>query len=263
MEKGIAGAFQRHFQNVYSNHDSPLHELLWSEFQDKFATYVHDHIYDSISPCYLSWADMEAVIGKLKIGKSSSGQIKPEHIFHGCTKLVFHLHFLFNAMIQHGVVVDDFLKGTITPIVKDTEGDVCSSSNYPGITLGSLLSKLFEFAIDLKVSPFLDTDGLQFSFKKRTSTAHALFTLRSTVDYFNKRGSDIFAAFLDCSKDLPGLDYCKFGSPMHQPFRGGQDTHEGEHQISSSRFSTQLSCIKIGVNIPLSDIPPPNPPSPF
>ena len=33
------------------------------------------------------------------------------------------------------------------------------------------------------------------SFKGRTSTSHALFTLRSTVEY-----SDVFTAFLDCTK---------------------------------------------------------------
>ena len=206
-EVGIARAFRRHFCNVYSNHDSPSHELLRSEFQTNFDAYYREHINDSISPFYLSWADMETVISKLKLGKSSSGRIKPEHIFHGCSKLTLHLHLLFNAMIQHGMVVDDFLKGTITPIVKDAQGDVCSSSNYRGITLGSLFSKLFEFAIDLKVSPFLDADCLQFGFKKRTSTSHALYSLRSTVDYFNKHGSDVFVAFLDCSKAFDRISH--------------------------------------------------------
>ena len=33
-------------------------------------------------------------------------------------------------MIQHGFVVDYFLKGMITPIVKDSQGDLTSSSNF-------------------------------------------------------------------------------------------------------------------------------------
>ena len=106
-------------------------------------------------------------MGKLKIGKSSSGLIRPEHVFYGSPKLVIHLHFLFNAMIQHGIIVDDFLRGTITPIVKDSQGDVSDSNNYRGITIGGLFSKLFEFALDAKLSPFLETDHLQFGFKKK------------------------------------------------------------------------------------------------
>ena len=171
-EGGIADAFGKHFQKVYSNHDTPMHESLRSDFKAQFASYLDSHSNDSIAPYYISWAEMVEIIGMLKLGKSSSGMIKPEHIFHGSTKLILHLHLLFNAMIQHGIVVNEFLHGDITPIVKDTQGDISSSSNYRGITLGSLFSKLFEFALDLKVTPFLDTEHLQFGFKKRTSTSH-------------------------------------------------------------------------------------------
>ena len=57
------------------------------------------------------------------------------------------------------------------------------------------------------MTPFLDSDCLQFGFKKRTSTSHALYTLRSTVDHFNKRGSDAFVAFLDCSKAFDRISH--------------------------------------------------------
>ena len=103
-------------------------------------------------------------------------------------------------MIQHGTVPGDFLLGTITPIVKDNQGDLSDCNNYRGITLGNLFAKLFEFAIDLKVGPYLTSDVLQFGFKKKTSTSHALFDLRTTIDYFTTRKSDLYVAFLDCSK---------------------------------------------------------------
>ena len=111
-----------------------------------------------------------------------------------------HLHFICNAMIQHGIVVDDFLWGTITPFVKDSQGDVSDPHNYRGLTLGGLFSKLFEFYLDAKLSHFLGTDDLQFGFKKKTSPAHALFTLKTTVNHFTRHGSDVFVAFLDCTK---------------------------------------------------------------
>ena len=206
-EGGIAGAFRNHFRRVYSNHSTPAHESLKSEFHDQFAAYYGSHVHDSISPFYLSWSDMTEVLGKLKTGKSSAGSIRPERVLHGSVKLALHLHLLFNSMIQHGIVVGDFLKGTITPIIKDSEGDVSDSSNYRGITLGGLFSKLFESAIDLKISPYLGSDYLQFGFKKRTSTSHALFTLKSTVDYFNMRGSDVFVGFLDCTKAFDRISH--------------------------------------------------------
>ena len=204
---GIAGAFRNHFRRVYSNHNTPAHESLKNEFDEKFSSYFRDHIDDSIGPCYLSWADMVEILGKLRVGKSSSGYIKPEHIIHGSDKLTFHLHLLFNALIQHGFVVSDFMTGTVTPIIKDAEGDVSDSANYRGITLGCLFSKLFDMAINLKIAPYLDSDSLQFGFKKKTSAAHALFTLKTTVNYFNDRGSNVFVAFMDCQKAFDRISH--------------------------------------------------------
>ena len=192
---------------MYSNNSTPEHESLKSQFCERFSHYFREHIDDSISSWYVSWSEMVAILGRLKTGKSSSGSIRPEHIFHGSEKLAFHLQLLFNSMIQHGVVVSDFLNGTITPIVKDSQGDVSVCSNYRGITLGTIYSKLFEMALDIKLAPYMSTDYLQFGFKKKISTSHALFTLKSTVDYFNSRGSDVFVAFLDCTKAFDRISH--------------------------------------------------------
>ena len=110
-------------------------------------------------------------------------------------------------MIQHGYIVNNLLKGTISPVVKNAEGDVSDSTNYRPITIGPLLAKLFEKAIDLKLSPYLDSDHLQFGFKKRTSRPHALFALKSTVDHFTEKGSDVFACFLDCTKSFDRISH--------------------------------------------------------
>ena len=55
--------------------------------------------------------------------------------------------------------------------------------------------------------PYLGTDFLQFGFKRQTSTSHALFTLKSTIEYFNNRGSDAFLAFLDCTKAFDRISH--------------------------------------------------------
>ena len=206
-EHGIAHAFCEHFQKVYSNNKTPAHLTLKREFEETFSSYQNEHENDSLGPFFFSWSEMVDVVAKIKLGKSSSGFIKPEHIFHGSDKLLLHLHLLFNSMVQHGFVVDDFLRGTITPIVKDSEGDLSSCSNFRGITIGSLFSKLFELAVDAKISHLLYSDPLQFGFKKRTSTEHALFVLTNTVDHFTSKNSCTFVAFLDCSKAFDRISH--------------------------------------------------------
>ena len=59
---------------------------------------------------------------------------------------------------------------------------------------------LFENALRLKFGHYLGSDELQFGFKPKHSTSHAVFTLKSCVDHFTERGSNVFATFLDFSK---------------------------------------------------------------
>ena len=85
-------------------------------------------------------------------------------------------------------------------VVKDTEGDHTDPGNYRRLTLGVVISHLFENAILLKIGHLLTTDNLQFGYKKKHSCANAIYALRSCVVYFRDRGSMVYTAFLDCSK---------------------------------------------------------------
>ena len=206
-EKSIADTFCSYFESVYSGSDTPEHNRMKADFNLSFSRYYSEHIDDDISPYLLSWADMIIIAKKIKLGKANAGSIKPEHFIHGCPSLLRHFQCLFNAMIQHSFVPTEFLKGTISPIIKDSQGDVSDTANYRGITLGCLPAKLFEFAIQLKTAHLLYTDNLQFGFKRRTSTSHALFTLKSTVEYFTNRGSRVYVAFLDATKAFDRISH--------------------------------------------------------
>ena len=106
------------------------------------------------------------LVERMKVGKATAGFVKYEHILLGSPKLLVHLHVLFNGLIQHGYVPHDFLSGVVTPIVKDAEGDVSTSSNYRGITLSVVFASLFEMAILTRIGYLLTTDDLQFGYKK-------------------------------------------------------------------------------------------------
>ena len=150
---------------------------------------------------------MENVMAKLQPGKASGSFIKAEHILHGSPQLTIHLHLLFNSMIQHGYVPSDFLRGVITPIIKDAEGDSSSLDNYRGITLSHTFSYLFEHAMLQKIDPCLLTDELQFGYKKKHSTSHAIYTVKRCVEYFCDHGSNVYASFLDCTKGFDRVSH--------------------------------------------------------
>ena len=149
---------------------------------------------------------MLEVMEGVKIGKCTAGSIRPEHILYGSEKVVIHLQLLFNG-IQHGCIINNFLNGTITPVIKDACSDASDTTNYRPITLSNLFSKLFERAIDLKISPFLETDNLQFGFIKRMSTSQALHALKTTINHFTNKGSNVFVCFLDCSEAFDRISH--------------------------------------------------------
>ena len=150
---------------------------------------------------------MITITGKLRERKSTNSFITAEHILHGSPKLVAHLHILFNSFLLHGFVPTSFLKGTISPTIKNSSGDLNTVDNYRGITLCSVFSHLFENALRLKFSSFLTSDDLQFGFKPNHSTNHAVYTLKSCVDYFTRRDSNVFVAFLDFSKAFDTISH--------------------------------------------------------
>ena len=65
------------------------------------------------------------------------------------------ISLLFNSMLTHGVIPDEMLLGTITPIVKNRRKSVSESSNYRAITLSSILGKLFNIIILIKIDIYL------------------------------------------------------------------------------------------------------------
>ena len=110
------------------------HLSLKHEFQEHFSLYSNDHLHDDIMHAYLSWSDMIELASKIKMGKATAGLLRPEHFIYGGPRLLQHFQIIFNGMFQHGFVPTEFLKGTISPIVKDNQGDLSATSNYRGIT---------------------------------------------------------------------------------------------------------------------------------
>jgi len=108
--------------------------------------------------------DVEKALEKLKIGKvpGLGGTVK-EHLIYSHPSLIVCLTLLFNMMSLHCFVPDDFGIGVIIPIVNDRLGDTSDVSNYCGITVSPVISKL---CVMEKYYKYFPNSDLQFSFKK-------------------------------------------------------------------------------------------------
>ena len=197
-DKSIVKSFTDTYSSVYA--DSGANQALKNKFEPLFEQFSSARWHNSLSDFLFTWDDMLNAVVKLKVGKATSNFIKAQHVFHGSPKLMIHLHILFNSLLNHGYVPHEFLCGTISPIIKDRSGDTASPLNYRPITLGVLFAQLFEVLLLNKFERFLECDNLQFGFKSKHSTAHAIYVLKMCSDYFYKHGSSTYVTFLDCSK---------------------------------------------------------------
>jgi len=85
-------------------------------------------------------------------------------------------------MLIHGTVPNIFSSGVIVPVIKDKHGDSTDINNYRGITLSPSISKLFEKCLLVKFGELL-VSPQQFGFQKKLYCSHAIYSMRSVVDY--------------------------------------------------------------------------------
>ena len=192
---------------MYKDVNVEAESKLKDEFCESFKSFYTTHCNESIGSYFLSIDDVTNLICDLKLGKSTSTFIKAEHLLHSSPELACHLTILFNGLLQHGFVPTDFLKSVITPVIKNIHGDSTDPDNYRCISIGSLISQLFERALFLKFQSFLSTDDLQFGYKAKHSVNHALFMLQTCVQHYCNEGSNVFVTFMDCSKAFDKMSH--------------------------------------------------------
>lgn len=195
-DREIANAFCDYFSKNCRPNNSGVHEKHRTEFMEKFNAYVCD-----TDPCFLSSEDVGNALSKLKLGKAPGVDfITTEHLIYSHPVVITTMSKLFNLMLMCGYVPEPFRVGIVIPLIKGTNLNSTECDNYRCVTLSSIVSKVFEYALQIKLEENLATSDLQFGFKTGVGCSDALFTVKSVVDHFNKGGNTVNMAALDISK---------------------------------------------------------------
>ena len=203
----IADSFRRTFEkNSQPNNPEKVKEMD-EKFSKEYEKLSSSH--EENCSCHEHPITLEQIFDSvlnLKNGKSADDDgISAEHFLNAPYNVFQTLHTLFNNMIRHSFVPNQFRFGSIIPIVKDRHGDLGNVDNYRGITISPIASKVFEHTLKIVFGNFVSSSPWQFGFKKRSSTLHALYCLKETVNYYINHGSRVFCAFLDASKAFDRL----------------------------------------------------------
>ena len=201
-KQSIANSFMDSFKRNCAPNNPDKVASLNENFASAYQKYKDDHHASCDCNSFtISLYDTMDALGAMKSGKcADSDGIMTEHFQNAPVNLLTRLTFLFNCMLKHAFVPQQFHYGLMLPIIKDHQGNHADLSNYRGITISPISSKLFEHVLKLKFCHHLSTSAYQFGFKKNSSTVHALHCLKQTVNYYVNNGSRVFCCFLDASK---------------------------------------------------------------
>jgi hypothetical protein len=95
------------------------------------------------------------VFNQMKRGKAAGiDNVCLEHIIFSDPSIIVHLCKVFNLLLKHEYVPSQFGLGIVIPLLRDRNGNVCSSENYRGITVSPVISKIFELCLLQKFSSF-------------------------------------------------------------------------------------------------------------
>ena len=167
--------------------------------------------------CYsnhnIDYNDVAHSIKSLKNGKSDGQSgLFSDHFINGTAKLNIYLTFLFNVMLVHGFVPDSMLLGTLIPIPKNKRKSLNDSNNYRGITLSSIIGKMFDNILLRNNFEIFRTNDLQFGFKPDHSTTQCTFAVQEVCNYYVKQNSEVYCVLLDASQAFDRVEYVKLFS---------------------------------------------------
>ena len=138
---------------------------------------------------------------KLKAGKSDPSYSFSSDCFkNGSENLFVKLGELIRGFLIHSHVTLELLISTLVPIVKDPLASINISENYRSVCISSLTIKLLDWIVIIVGGEALGLSELQFAYQANCSTTQCTWAALETIDYFMKRGSEVFTIATDMSK---------------------------------------------------------------
>ncbi|XP_077299780.1 uncharacterized protein LOC143920711 [Arctopsyche grandis] len=97
------------------------------------------------SSCVITGDEIETALRTMYGGKATGwDSISTDHVLHGGKNFFVILARLFNLMIIHEHVPEEFSRTTIVPVLKSSKLDALAIDNYRPIAISTILSRTLE-----------------------------------------------------------------------------------------------------------------------
>jgi hypothetical protein len=195
----IACNFADYFSKICSVNSMEKNAKFFHSFSSRLINYSGDMIDSKLG---IDVFMIDNIVTNLHVGKATDlDNLSAEHLKYSHPVLFSILNKLFNLMLKTNHVPSEFGIGLTIPIPKiETNTKSLTTDDFRGITISPIVSKVFESCLLKMLNDYLSTSDLQFGFKKKSGCSHAIYTVRSTVDYFTTNNSTVNLCAIDISK---------------------------------------------------------------
>ncbi|WP_419587469.1 RNA-directed DNA polymerase, partial [Thiolapillus sp.] len=226
-----------HFENLFN---SGVENLPSENSENEGESSAVDEFLDSD----ISEEEVKAAIRHLKNNKSPGPDgIMSEILKALDTAIVPFLVKYFNKLFSSGLYPTEWTKAIIVPLHK--KGDINNVDNYRGISLLNVLSKIFTYIVNRRLTTWAESNNVisdaQAGFRTQYSTVDHIFTLYACVEKYMSCGGKFYVAYIDFCKAFDSVQHTLLWSVL---FRTGV---QGKMlRMLKSMYRTVQACVRCG-----------------
>lgn len=213
-------AFASYYEDLavpkdHPNYDEDFLEL--TQIQLDLIQQINDHVMVEETTAPFTEDEISIAINSLNLGKSSDeSNLMAEHLKYAGASILPYLATVFDSILETKCVPAIFKSGVLTPIHKKGK-DPKLVDNYRGITVTSVLGKLFETTILQRLITLNDNQSqLQYGFTKGLSPTLAALLLSEAACASKDADLPLFVATLDTQKAFDVVHHNMLMKKLHE-----------------------------------------------
>lgn len=195
--------FAEYFQAINDPNDrfyQPDEDILF--FNERYIQGEIQVMFDELN-LPITIQEIKKGVSQLRNGASAGPDLLlNEFLKKGTDALLAYLHALFNKIFEIGYFPEKWAEGHIIPLFK--KGDHSEVSNYRGITLLSVVGKLFTRILNNRLNSWAEEYNIyveaQAGFRKNMGTTDNIFILNNVITHCLNNNERLYCAFVDFTK---------------------------------------------------------------
>ena len=156
---------------------------------------------------------MDFAIRRLKKNRAGGADdSSPEHLKFSGTVFRKWLCYIFNCICQLEHISQCFKDGIIIPVFKGKGKDPLLTKNYRGVTLTSVLAKVFEIILSQRITPVLEAAGIpqvtQTAYREGVSCSDSMFASMEARAHLRSNGDHVYSCFFNLASAFDTVEFC-------------------------------------------------------